>query len=208
MFLCLYVEGWWFSHLNTSHTFYHQVRMDMLWWELTIWFWNQSLVSILTFLTSKHTLKGPLGWSFQFWTTYHDHKTVSWTALKLNHSKLVRKVGFNVYYFGLVYHRFNGAISIHWAIYRFSTYAFLLFNGFIFFVSNFGIFFKWDGKVTELSHPHDILGTWQDVSTTSGWEHFHCFDLPNRPVLPLSDKFEGALTKAGRINGFLLAAVR
>ena len=48
----------------------------------------------------------------------------------------------------------------------------------------------------------------QDVSTTSGWERFHCFDLPNRPVLPLSDKFEGALTKAGRINGFLLAAVR
>ena len=39
-------------------------------------------------------------------------------------------------------------------------------------------------------------------------EHFHCFDLPNRPVLPLSDKFDGALTKAGRINGFLLVAVR
>ena len=63
-------------------------------------------------------------------------------------------------------------------------------------------------KMSNFNYFRQILILTQDVSTTSGWEHFHCFDLPNRPVLPLSDKFEGALTKAGRINGFLLAAVR
>ena len=50
----------------------------------------------------------------------------------------------------------------------------------------------------------------QDVPTSSGPGRtvFIVLILPNRPVLPLTDKFDGALTKAGRINGFLLAAVR